>query len=631
VIVRELITLLSFRVEENGLQAYDKSMGSLLKNLLKLITVAAGAVTALAAVGRVAGENALELLRLAEAYDTTTESLQRIPLAARAAGFDIKAVRTELSEFYQLLREARLQPFGEAGTALNRLGVGITNSNGELRETEQILMDVARATQGLDERMRFLTLGRLFGDEDSQLASFIRRGGNELEEYLAKVDRYTLVVGEKALRANANWAISFRLITDYISAFIQDVSGSVTPAFQGFLDGALEFMRVNRELAKLKTVEFFHAMAGIFRTTAKSLRDFWETVEPVIMRLGGLERIVRVLIGLLLIGAGGGLLALIAALSVALYKLGIAAFTAQLSFLVLPFLIGAAAVALYLFLDDLDAWLHGQKSVLGELLGDWKSFEVRHREIIDGLRNTFGGLNDVFRGAFQSDLALASQGTDKFIEGLKGITLELMAMMNATDTTKASTAEFFSVLSGDTFWDDIFSKLETFVSILREVDRQIVLVFMAMVNAAKTATSATQEFFSVLSGDAFWDSIFSKWETFIGILTEAERKILLVMSYVPGTPGGKVQSRLTSIPMSAGAGAAGLLSRFLPTPVRGAAGGPASPTRVIMDLNISGNGTSLNGMAPEQRAIFNESVKKAAREAFEEALSSTKPDFPQLE
>jgi len=121
--------------------------------------------------------------KTADKLGVTTAQLQQLRFAAESAGVQTNTLDMAVQRFTRRVAEAA-QGTGEAKDALESMGIQLTDSNGEVRDTVDLLADVSdvmRDTTDSAERMRLAF--KLFDSEGVAMVNMLDQGGRAMRNW----------------------------------------------------------------------------------------------------------------------------------------------------------------------------------------------------------------------------------------------------------------------------------------------------------------------------------------------------------------------------------------------------------------------------------------------------------------
>lgn len=351
-VVRELITRLSFRVNEsqlrraeNRIQRASRAFSNIGRNMTLFVT----APLALVTKGLIGAAAEVEILD--RSFEALTGSAEKA-----------KQLRKEL---FQLAVESPLLKVQEIGQVAKRL-LAFQVPLKEVVETTQVLGNIAAAVQ--------VPIGRLakaYGDVISKgrLQAFETRQFGEAGVGLVKILQDEL---------GKNSAQIEQMISDRkISAEV------VTRALRKFAGDGSRLAKLQEEAAKSTRGQFLKLQDRIFLVQKAFGDKLLPTVKRVLMALnrftGVLENLNSNWKRFILITGG-----VVAAIGPVLLMLLALKFILSPLFIAIGLISGAIAV----LVDDFLVWRKKGNSVLGLILGDYDEFKIRVKEIFTDIVDT---------------------------------------------------------------------------------------------------------------------------------------------------------------------------------------------------------------------------------------------------
>lgn len=335
-ILRELLMRLGLDVDT---QSFAK--GELLASSVK---VALSAIADVARNSIEAIKNAVEygdrIDEMAQSVGMSTQALQEFHYAVSFAGVGVDEFNGGVMRLSNSMAAAKAGS-EEASKAYSRLGVKITDSNGKLRSSEDVLMDLGVAFEKMPEGPeKVATAIQIFGRGGARLLPALT---SELANLRQEAEETGVVLGGDAIKASAELNDNF----DRLKATTLGLWRSViTPLIPTINDVVKQFLAWRRENAAI-----------LRQTITRHLQTMIETLKAVAVALSGVYKGAMFVVD--------GLTQLWRAVD-GPWKYGV---LAALTFAFAPLaLIGAAIAGILLLLDDYRGYLAGEDS----LIGRWK-------------------------------------------------------------------------------------------------------------------------------------------------------------------------------------------------------------------------------------------------------------------
>lgn len=170
---RELVTVWGFEIDDKPLNKLSERFNLLKGQAKELIELFLAEATAVWELAERTAETAQQASNLAKTMGTSVQSIQRLEFAAKFAGVSAESLQQGLR---RLSMEASNAAMGgaESNEAFSRLGISLTDSNGKMKNSTQLFMDMSKAVKSMPDGV--MKSGLLF-----QLLS---RGGGALAPVL---------------------------------------------------------------------------------------------------------------------------------------------------------------------------------------------------------------------------------------------------------------------------------------------------------------------------------------------------------------------------------------------------------------------------------------------------------------
>ena len=173
-----------------------KDMGNKLTaagHAMQGLSMAAAAVTA--AIGALtvkSGQWADDLNTMSKIYHISTEELQKYAAAAGLVDVDVETIAKSHTKLEKSMASAA-DGTGENAEAFEKLGVSVTDSNGELRESDEVWQDVISALGDVEnETERDALAMQLMGKSAAELNPLIEDGGETYKNLSDTMAKYGL-------------------------------------------------------------------------------------------------------------------------------------------------------------------------------------------------------------------------------------------------------------------------------------------------------------------------------------------------------------------------------------------------------------------------------------------------------
>jgi lambda family phage tail tape measure protein len=156
--------------------------------------------------------------KTADTIGVGVEALQELRFAAKASGVEQQTLDMALQRFTRRAAEAA-QGTGEAKDALAQMGIALRDQSGNLRQSEDLLADVADAFARVGDPAERVRLAfKLFDSEGVALVNLLRGGSDALEEMRERARDLGIVLDEHLVRDAERARTELDTLSQVISA-----------------------------------------------------------------------------------------------------------------------------------------------------------------------------------------------------------------------------------------------------------------------------------------------------------------------------------------------------------------------------------------------------------------------------
>jgi len=194
------------------------------------LTAPLAAVTgALGVLSLKTGNYADKLLSLEQSTGLTTDTLQEFQHVATAAGGSSDALFSSLTALTGKLPEIA-SGTGAASKAFDALGVNVTNADGSYRSMEEILPEVIKGLQGMDDiTTRNILANDIFGKKTKEIAAILGMTSEEMDGLRKEAHDLGIVMGADGLNSANNFRVGVEKLKAQLAAVGMEIAVSVMP------------------------------------------------------------------------------------------------------------------------------------------------------------------------------------------------------------------------------------------------------------------------------------------------------------------------------------------------------------------------------------------------------------------
>lgn len=377
-VVDELVTLLSFKTSpgtEKAIKSIKDGISTLKSEVTKWAAAATAAGAATSAFLLSASDKAIELQKLSQSTNLSTDSLQQWQYAAEAVGASSAAVTSDLES---LLKTMSSPIPGELNMELMMLGVSVHNASGQLRGADEVLKDVGDKLNKMSSARAVQWAERVGISNDTLM--LLKQGRQGLSELFEEAQLVGAIIPEDAINRGAELSKSIKTLKTVFQALGNSIALSFAPNLKKVVDNFKQFLINNADFVRQGlgiTIDGVSRGFGRFWDILVKIKDgFAALLQPMQPFLKNMDA-VKIVAGLVT-GALAGFLALMAP--------AIIQFAA----------VGAAIAGVSLVIEDFITWLQGGESVIGDIVNAFSNWMDKFPELKEDLKSVGQVFADVF-------------------------------------------------------------------------------------------------------------------------------------------------------------------------------------------------------------------------------------------
>lgn len=237
-LVGENATGAAFREVQRGFGDIERS-AQRLRGVLSSLGVGLS-VAGLTAFVRSGIQAADELNKLSQRVGVTVESLSALNFAAELSDVSVEQLSTGLRQLARNAFDAQAGT-GEAKDAFKALGIEVTDTAGQLRGTEALLLDVAERFAGIEDGAGKTALAmKLFGRSGAELIPLLNQGRDGFEQLRAEAERLGIVVSGETAAAAEQFNDNLLRLTKSADGLKVSLTRDILPTLNAFADILLD-------------------------------------------------------------------------------------------------------------------------------------------------------------------------------------------------------------------------------------------------------------------------------------------------------------------------------------------------------------------------------------------------------
>ncbi len=331
----ELLVGLGFDYDSKDLNQFKQDVAKTTNVAKEFIKVAAAGAAAITAFTMASTKASDEQGKLSDEIGESVKSIDALQFALIRSGGSADGMVSSLRDLSIRASEAA-RGVGSGVEAFGILGISATDSNGELKSTSDLILEVSQRMQGLN-RSRQLELADKLGLRDS--IRLLQQGPEAIRELLIEADQLGVTTAEDA-----------KIAADY-------------------QDAMTNIWQVMKQMSRVISRE----LAPITKDLADTFLDWWKTNKDIIEQ--NLPKWIdgaTVAIKMLAIATGVWIsmrLATHVITLISLFKgLSVATLAASAGAAIIPALVAGSIAAMVLLAEDAKTFFDGGESFIGDMI-----------------------------------------------------------------------------------------------------------------------------------------------------------------------------------------------------------------------------------------------------------------------
>ncbi len=374
--LQEFFIKIGLVADKAAFDSLKKSAETVASVALKIVDGFKWAGLAVAGFFHVASDNAAEIEQLAALMGVSVERVQKFIFWTQKAGVDTRDLAELSSELSENIGEAA-GGTGEAADAFKALGIKTKDAKGNLRATDEVLIEIADKMRVMKEgTAQTSALMGLFGEQGIQLLKALNAGSEGFAAAAKEAEELGLVLDASTVRQGAKAGESILTLKAITKSFATELFADLSPTITQLVDDFKAWWKVNRDIVKqrlsdaIKTVVwFFKLLVSIAWRLAQVLGfllSYWKLFAWILGVMVA-KSVATHIAGI------GRLILLYAAMGVSAMSAGLAAAKAWIlaTWPLVAFLAGVAAIVL--LIQDFLVFLEGGDSMIGRMLDKYRA------------------------------------------------------------------------------------------------------------------------------------------------------------------------------------------------------------------------------------------------------------------
>ncbi len=424
-IIDELLVGLGFEFDEKELDDFNKSISGVKDTMLKFAAAAGVATAAVGALLQTSASATDEITKQARQLNILTGEYDALLHASAITVGNTQAMSGALQNLSVRASEAA-RGMGSGVEAFGMLGISVTDVNGELKSTDQLLLETADALNDLGDQGQRLELADKLGIREIDL---LLRDGAEGIRQLTDEAKTLGVITDTDSQAAEEFNDSMTRMFRILDSVRRMIATALLPQAEELIKTFTEWVKVNKEIIKQRFESFVTFLTKALTIMGKAVGVVIDGFGMLIEAVGGLDNAFELLLLTMGVVFGAKVLSSIFAFIKLIRTAGTAILVLQAKLLLIPILIGAVIAALALLIEDIITFAQGGDSLFGKMLEEFPLIEKGFNIIRDTLTDIWELIQSIGKGIGEFAGAIVV-GTEKLIEDPLGTAGEFIQGLN---------------------------------------------------------------------------------------------------------------------------------------------------------------------------------------------------------
>jgi hypothetical protein len=224
-------------------QTVQKTDVDLKKVGRSLTLIGTAMVGSLTAVTLATAKSAEEIDNLSKRTGVGREELQELAYAAKQEGASLEMLGTNLARLSRNMYDAA-NGTGEAKDAFKALNIDVRDAAGNLRNSDEILIEIANKFKGMpNDTERSALAMKLFGRAGADMIPFLRQGGDEIERLRKEARDLGFVLDEETIIQMEQLGDELEAVKTGFAGIGRQIAADTSPALLNLATGTKELFK----------------------------------------------------------------------------------------------------------------------------------------------------------------------------------------------------------------------------------------------------------------------------------------------------------------------------------------------------------------------------------------------------
>ena len=259
-----------------ALSSLTEKLGGASGACLALVGGLGAVVTGLVSASMSTAQTAKDLQVMSQTTGLTVEQLQELSYASAALGIEEDEVQDKMKDLTSAMREAR-DGSEDAQQAFEKLGVSITDRNGELRNAGDVFFDVVDSLGRIENATERDALAmQIFGEEAQKLNPIIEAGSGTINALAQEANNLGYVMDGNTVESFSELDTAFEKFQKQADAVKNSFASALLPVLIALFNAISSI-----PAPVLQTMVVLVGMVTTVLTVVKAIKEMSSTVSSV--------------------------------------------------------------------------------------------------------------------------------------------------------------------------------------------------------------------------------------------------------------------------------------------------------------------------------------------------------------
>lgn len=257
----------------------EKTFSTIGKGIGLAVGLAAAAVTAALTASL---RHADALNKTSQKIGIAVEDLSRLEYAAKLSDVSIDSLSTSVARLNRNLSDASKDGGSEIAKKFDSLGIAVLDANGKMRETDDIVSDLADRFSRMEDGPQKTALAmELLGRSGAELIPLLNSGRQGLKDFGDEADRVGYTISSKTAAAAEKFNDNVERINLAVQGIANKIAGEALPSLNDLAEGIEDpdFAEGVAWLAKT-IIDGLNAIVKAVTFTTNMIRSFRDEFAP---------------------------------------------------------------------------------------------------------------------------------------------------------------------------------------------------------------------------------------------------------------------------------------------------------------------------------------------------------------